>query len=121
MYLCVLNAFVGFYSLPPNTQKLNDYGSAIKFLVMSKCNDEAFQMAQSHGQMELYADIIGADATHDDYQSIALHFENNKRHFLAGKFFLLCKQVRRGSMKLQQISRDHQILSVMSGILLKPI
>jgi len=73
-------------------QKLNDYGSAIKFLVMSKCNEEAFQMAQSHGQMELYADIIGSDATPDDYQSIALHFENNKRHFLAGKFFLLCKQ-----------------------------
>lgn len=73
-------------------QNLNDYASAIKFLVMSKCNDEAFQMAQSHGQMELYADIIGSDATTDDYQSIALHFENNKQHFLAGKFFLLCKQ-----------------------------
>ena len=82
------NLFLKFFF-----QKLNDYGSAIKFLVMSKCNDEAFQMAQSHGQMELYADIIGEDATHDDYQSIALHFENNKRHFLAGKFFLLCKQV----------------------------
>ena len=51
-------------------------------------------MAQSHGQMELYADIIGPDATPEDYQSIALHFENNKRYFLAGKFFLLCKQVR---------------------------
>lgn len=26
---------------------------------MSKCNDEAFQLAQAHNQMETYADIIG--------------------------------------------------------------
>jgi len=48
-----------FPSLPRFFQKLNDYGSAIQFLVMSKCNDEAFQLAQAHNQMEIYADIIG--------------------------------------------------------------
>ena len=40
-------------------QGLNDYSSAIQFLVMSQCNDEAFQLAQQHGQMETYAEIIG--------------------------------------------------------------
>ena len=39
--------------------RLSDYGSAIQFLVLSQCNDEAFQLAQQHGQMEVYADIIG--------------------------------------------------------------
>ena len=43
--------------------KLNDYGTAIQFLVMSKCNDEAFQLAQQHGQMEIYAEIIGLCVT----------------------------------------------------------
>ncbi|XP_019617748.1 PREDICTED: WD repeat-containing protein 19-like [Branchiostoma belcheri] len=76
-------------------QRLNDFGSAIQFLVMSKCNDEAFQIAQQHGQMEVYADIIGPDATNDDYQSIALYFENERNHFLAGKFFYLCGQYGR--------------------------
>ncbi|PIK59918.1 putative WD repeat-containing protein 19, partial [Apostichopus japonicus] len=38
--------------------KLSDYSSAIQFLVMSKCNDEAFQLAQQHNQMEVYAEII---------------------------------------------------------------
>jgi len=32
---------------------------AIQFLVMSKCNDEAFHMAEKHGCMENYADVIG--------------------------------------------------------------
>lgn len=78
--------------------KLNDYGTAIQFLVMSKCNEEAFQLAQQHGQMEIYADIIGSDALPEDYRSIALHFEGEKNHFLAGKFFLLCQQYSRVSI-----------------------
>ena len=43
-------------------EKLKDYSSAIQFLVVSKCNDEAFQMAQRHGHMEKYAEIIGTSS-----------------------------------------------------------
>nr|AAH46432.1 Wdr19 protein [Mus musculus] len=76
--------------------QLGDYGSAIQFLVLSKCNNEAFTLAQQHNKMEIYADIIGAeDTTNEDYQSIALYFEGEKRHFQAGKFFLLCGQYSR--------------------------
>ncbi|TNN69397.1 WD repeat-containing protein 19 [Liparis tanakae] len=95
---------------------LNDYGSAIHFLVLSHCNDEAFQLAQQHGQMEVYADIIalterfssaneavrvtcvcssGPEATQEDYQSIALYFEGEKKHLQAGKFFQKCGQYSR--------------------------
>ncbi|KAF3825268.1 hypothetical protein GH733_005902 [Mirounga leonina] len=75
---------------------LGDYGSAIQFLVMSKCNHEAFTLAQQHNKMEIYADIIGSeDTTNEDYQSVALYFEGEKRHFQAGKFFLLCGQYSR--------------------------
>ena len=44
--------------------------------------------------------ITGNDSTPEDYQSIALYFENQKNHFLAGKFFLLCgiyQRVRRSN------------------------
>ena len=70
-------------------QKLGDFASAIQFLVLSHCNDEAFLLAQQHGQMEQYADIIGENATPEDYNSIALYFENQRQPFLAGKFFYL--------------------------------
>ncbi|XP_035492016.2 WD repeat-containing protein 19 isoform X2 [Scophthalmus maximus] len=75
--------------------RLNDYGSAIHFLVLSQCNDEAFQLAQQHGQMEVYADIIGSEATQEDYQSIALYFEGEKKNLQAGKFFQKCGQYSR--------------------------
>ncbi|XP_037247297.1 WD repeat-containing protein 19 isoform X2 [Falco rusticolus] len=76
--------------------QLGDYGSAIQFLVMSKCNNEAFTLAQQHNKMEIYADIISSESTsNEDYQSIALYFEGEKKHFQAGKFFMLCGQYGR--------------------------
>jgi WD repeat-containing protein 19 len=66
---------------------MDDYESAIQFLVLSKCADEAFQLARAHGKMELYADILGDDASVSDYASLALHFDNEKNHYLAGKFY----------------------------------
>lgn len=32
---------------------------------------------------------LGPDATAEDYGSIAVYFENEKNHYLAGKFFFL--------------------------------
>ena len=37
--------------------------------------------------MGLYTDIIGTDATNEDYLNIADYFEEAGNHFLAGKFF----------------------------------
>ena len=69
--------------------KLGDFSSAIRFLIMSKCVDEAFQLAKQHGRMDLFAEIIdsGDDATIDDYKSIALYFETERNNLQAGRFF----------------------------------
>ncbi|XP_053110027.1 WD repeat-containing protein 19 isoform X2 [Hemicordylus capensis] len=54
------------------------------------------QWIVQHNKMEIYADIISSeDTTNEDYQSIALYFEGEKKHFQAGKFFLLCGQYAR--------------------------
>ena len=39
-------------------QRMNDMTSAIEFLVLSNCNEEAFRLASSTGQMDVYADIL---------------------------------------------------------------
>ncbi|KAG1659031.1 WD repeat-containing protein 19 [Nymphon striatum] len=97
-------------------QRLNDYSSAIKFLIMSKCNDEAFQLAQSHNIMDLYAEIISdtADATPDNYRSIAVHFENNNNLLMAGKFYLLAKLYSKAMGHLLKVasSEDAQALQL---------
>lgn len=57
------------------------------------------QVSDTDSREPLVSNILflftGADATPEDYQSIALHFENEKNHFLSGKFFLLSGQYKR--------------------------
>ena len=69
--------------------KLGDFGSAIRFLIMSKCVDEAFQLAKQHGRMALFADVMdgGTDATVQDFKSIAVYFEGERNNLQAGRFY----------------------------------
>ena len=74
-------------------QKLNDYRSAIRFLVMSHCHDEAFQLARQHHQMQVYGEILSssldAEAKPEDFRSLAVHFEGEHNSLLAGKYYSL--------------------------------
>ena len=51
--------------------------------------NEAFQMARNHGKMELYAELLGNDASPEDYKSLAVHFDGEKNNYLSGKFHYL--------------------------------
>ena len=72
--------------------RLGDFNSAIQFLILSKCVDEAFQLAKQHAKMDLFADIIGDDASTEDYHSIAVYFETERNSLQAGKFFFKAGQ-----------------------------
>ncbi|VVC92258.1 unnamed protein product [Leptidea sinapis] len=70
-------------------QNSDDPTSAIKFLVMSLCFDEAFQLARKNGKLDLYGDILiqTSQVRPEDFKSLALHFEGEKNHLYAGKFY----------------------------------
>ncbi|CAH2244096.1 jg5108 [Pararge aegeria aegeria] len=70
-------------------QNSDDPTSAIKFLVMSLCYDEAFQLARKNGKLHLYGEILiqTSQARSEDFKSLALHFEGEKNYLLAGKFY----------------------------------
>ncbi|XP_059060034.1 WD repeat-containing protein 19 [Achroia grisella] len=70
-------------------QNSDDPSSAIKFLVMSLCYDEAFQLARKNGKLHLYGEILiqTSHARSEDFKSLALHFEGEKNYLLAGKFY----------------------------------
>ena len=67
MYLKLFNSNEGAKMVARFFLKLSDFSSAIQFLVISRCVDEAFQLAQQHAKMDLFADIVGDDATPEDY------------------------------------------------------
>lgn len=71
---------------------MNDYTSAIKFLVLSHCNEEAFDLAKKHSKLEMYGEILLNTLSTDemqpqDFVNLAQHFENNKNYLLSGKYW----------------------------------
>ena len=86
-------------------QNLGDYGSAIQFLVVSKRNEEAFALAEEHNQMSQYADIIGDDATHDDYLAIARHYESRGKPLPCGIYYNKAKEYGKALHYLIKVSR----------------
>ncbi|XP_078047935.1 intraflagellar transport protein Oseg6 [Augochlora pura] len=102
-------------------QKMNDYNSAIKFLILSNCHDEAFQLANQHGKMELYGEILintvdDDNARKEDFRSLAMHFESQKNNLLAGKYYFYAKEYQKALRHLlkaaQLMADENEVLSL---------
>ncbi|XP_033342026.1 intraflagellar transport protein Oseg6 [Megalopta genalis] len=102
-------------------QKMNDYNSAIKFLILSNCHDEAFQLANQHGKMELYGEILintvdDDNARKEDFKSLAMHFESQKNNLLAGKYYFHAKEYQKALRHLlkaaQLMADENEVLSL---------
>ena len=89
--------------------KLSDFSSAIQFLVISHCVDEAFQLAQQHAKMDLFADIVGDDATPEDNHSIAVYFEGEKNYLQAGRFYHRAGEHSKALRHLLKVAATSQV------------
>lgn len=87
-------------------QKLGDIDSAIQFLVMSHCNQEAFAMAQEHGKMDAYASLVGDEAGSADCRSIAETFEKKGNMLEAGRFYTKAEDYKKALRILLKCSSD---------------
>lgn len=94
-------------------QRINDMSSAIEFLVLSQCTEEAFQLAASTGQMDVYSNILLSVSREmeeqplSDFHSIALHYEQDRNALQAGKFYCLSQDYRKGvKLLLSAISQS---------------
>uniref|UniRef100_A0A915BKF7 WD repeat-containing protein 19 n=1 Tax=Parascaris univalens TaxID=6257 RepID=A0A915BKF7_PARUN len=66
--------------------KLGDQASAIEFLVLSQCHQEAFQLAESEQKMDVYADAIDENGTVEQFAQLADYFAARKNYSSAGKY-----------------------------------
>ncbi|TKR68449.1 hypothetical protein L596_024432 [Steinernema carpocapsae] len=74
--------------------KIGDHSSAIQFLVMSHCHQEAFHLAEAEEKMEVYADCIAEGGTTEQFKQLAEWFVNRKQTKMAGKFHFKSKNYR---------------------------
>ena len=75
-------------------QSINDYESALQFLIHCGSVNEAFQLAQRHNMLKHYGELLeqhdGAKAS--EFLVLAQYFENEKYTLLTGKYYFLAKE-----------------------------
>ncbi|RZF45403.1 hypothetical protein LSTR_LSTR002846 [Laodelphax striatellus] len=91
-------------------QKIGDYVSAIRFLVMSKCHNEAFRLSRDHNHLELYGDILVEEfdgEAKQEFQSLAMHFESLGKFYLCGKYYYHAGEYKKALKNLLIAARSN--------------
>ena len=86
-------------------QRKDEMVTAIEFLVISKCYEDAYSLAKTTNQMDTYADIMedyGDEQNQQDFRTIAIYYEQENRPLRAGKFYCLAKLFKKGVKLLLQ-------------------
>ena len=77
-------------------------------MLIANKSDEAFRLAQTHSQMEVYTSIIGEHISSDDALKVAHYYEKAQDYGRAGRFYSMCGQYPR-ALKLFFQCGDREI------------
>ncbi|KAF0696799.1 Aste57867_12461 [Aphanomyces stellatus] len=67
-----------------------NYAAAIDFLLLANREDDAFQLAQTHHEIDAFTKTIGDAISGDRALKIAQHYEQTQNHARAGEFYHVC-------------------------------
>ena len=65
--------------------EVQNYRGAIEFFLMAKKSEEAFKLAQSHSQVDIYAELLGENIPAEDALKVASYYEKAQDFGKAGK------------------------------------
>mmetsp|Transcript_13758 Transcript_13758/g.22763 ORF Transcript_13758/g.22763 Transcript_13758/m.22763 type:complete len:1465 (-) Transcript_13758:1902-6296(-) len=88
--------------------EIQNYRGAIEFLMMANKSEDAFKLAQSHNQVDVYANLLGDNIAGEDALRVAHYYEKIQDFGQAGKFYALCSQYQR-ALKLFIQCGDREI------------
>ncbi|KAL1115932.1 hypothetical protein AAG570_005427 [Ranatra chinensis] len=93
-------------------EKVGEHSSALKFLVMSRCENEALRLCKEHGLIELYANLIteemgGSEDGERQLASLAVHFEQHGNLLLAAKCYYHAAQFNKALRNLVNLARGN--------------
>ncbi|XP_014276394.1 WD repeat-containing protein 19 isoform X2 [Halyomorpha halys] len=99
-------------TLARHFEKLGDFSSALKFLVISRSENEALRLCKETGLVELYAALItqelgGSEEGERQLSSLALHFEQTGKMMLAAKCYFHAAQFNKALKNLIQVARGN--------------
>ncbi|VIO91983.1 WD repeat membrane protein, putative [Brugia malayi] len=91
--------------------KLGDQDSAIQFLVLSQCQQEAFHLAETEQKMDIFADAVEDDGTVDVFLQLADYYAKNMNSQKAGFFYYKAGQYSKALDYLLTNGEDTKAIS----------
>ncbi|RHY33017.1 hypothetical protein DYB32_001946 [Aphanomyces invadans] len=67
-----------------------NYAAAIDFLLLANREDDAFQLAQAHNEIDAFTKTIGDTISVERALKIAQHYEQIQSHARAGEYYQVC-------------------------------
>ncbi|CAK4724993.1 unnamed protein product [Aphanomyces euteiches] len=67
-----------------------NYAAAIDYLLLANREDDAFQLAQTHNEIDAFTKVIGDAISGDRALKIAQHYEQTQAHARAGEYYQVC-------------------------------
>ncbi|XP_024544591.1 WD repeat-containing protein 19 [Selaginella moellendorffii] len=72
-----------------------DYERAIEFFIMAKRRDEARELAQLHGKMDVYTGLVVDIASTEERLTLAKYYESTGNYTQAGLLFERCNETKK--------------------------
>jgi WD repeat-containing protein 19 len=67
-----------------------NFSCAIEFLLLANKEEEAFQLAQSHGEMDSFTKILGESISVERAAKVAVYYEQNQFFAQSAEFYQIC-------------------------------
>lgn len=79
--------------------------AAVEFLLMTKQPQQAFEVAQTHGQMDAYVRFVGSNTSSDDCVRIAVYYEARGNFDMAAQLYSQSGQTHKALLLYIQVQR----------------
>ncbi|KAL0053124.1 hypothetical protein WJX82_001225 [Trebouxia sp. C0006] len=83
-----------------------DYQAAVEFLLIARQPQQAFEVAQTHGQMDAYVCSMGAHPTSEDCVRVAAYYETRGNLDAAAQLYAQCGQSHKALTLYMQAGGD---------------
>ena len=93
-------------------QTVKDYRAAVEFCIIAGMHEEAFIMAQTHSEMEFYAELVKEGAAPEKMLEISAFFERTSQYYLAGKYAYVAGDYQRAMRSFVQCRNDEKAIEM---------
>ena len=97
-------------------RKVGDFTSAIEFLLLAECREEAFNLADREGAMDTFASLIGEQGSETEFREIAKYYTATGALQSAGDYYAKAGDSRAATKAYLEANTEDALLAVIEYV-----